>query len=179
MQLNASHFSDWCSYCMHIVLCIHAGKHSYILHNMLINLCCFLFPVLPLPTESFSTFPTHSSGSVCKDFSPMYHLEIQSKTKVSICTFVVRFPLITFEGENTQLIDLIDLLLQTNLKEEVYDMFKGSFCLMFSCGQNQNKVFSQMRNRIVNSIMGLRMLLFKLMAVCYGILWKIIITNKQ
>lgn len=58
-------------------------------------------------------------------------------------------------------------------------MFKGSFCLMFSCGQKQNKMFRQMRKGMVNNIMGLRMLLFNSMAVLCGILCKITITKKQ
>lgn len=99
----------------------------------------------------------------------MYHLKIHSKKKVSVCTFVVKFPLITFEVENTQVINLIALLLQTNLKEEVYDVFKGSFCLMFICGQNQNKTLRQMRKGMANNIMDLRMLLFKSMAFLCGI----------
>lgn len=109
----------------------------------------------------------------------MYHLKIHSKTKVSICTFVVKFPLITFEVENTQLINVIALSLKKNLKEKVYNMFKGSFCLMFSCGQNQNKTSRQMRKGMMNNIMDLRMLLFKSVAVLCGILCKITITNKQ
>lgn len=48
----------------------------------------------------------------------MYHLKIHSKTKVSICTFVVKFPLITFEVENTQLINVIALSLKKKLKRE-------------------------------------------------------------
>lgn len=111
----------------------------------------------------------------------MYRLKIHSKTKVSICTFVVKFPLITFEVENTQLINLIALLLKKtpNLKEKVYNMFKGSFCLMFSCGQNQNKISRQMRKGMMNNIMDLRMLFFKSVAVLCGILCKITITNEQ
>jgi len=81
--------------------------------------------------------------------------------------------------ENSQLINLIALFLQTNLKEKVYKMFKGSFCLMLSCGQKQNKMFRQMTKGMVNNIMGFRMLLFKSVAVLCGILCKIITTTKQ
>lgn len=59
----------------------------------------------------------------------MYHFKTEGKARVSRCTFVATFPLITFEVESAQPIYLIALLLQINLKREGVQNVQGQFML--------------------------------------------------